>query len=91
MRLQFLLPLLTSHMLFFSGKTTIAKRMGLLFHSLGVLGTDKVRVASLDDMVGQFLGQTAPKVKKLFEESVGGVLFIDEGSLNHIRVAYHWK
>jgi len=52
--------------------------MGLLFHSLGILATSEVEVASAQDLVAQYVGQTAPKVSALFKKSVGKVLFIDE-------------
>jgi len=52
--------------------------MGSLFHSLGVLSTAEVKVASAQDLVAGYVGQTALKVTALFKESVGKVLFIDE-------------
>jgi hypothetical protein len=60
------------------GKTTIAKRMGGLFHSLGVLGSPDVVVTSAADLQAPFVGQTAGKVQDVFRSAVGKVLFIDE-------------
>ncbi len=69
---------LLSLLLCSSGKTTIAKRMGGLFHSLGVLGSPEVVVTSAADLQAPFVGQTAGKVQDVFRSAVGKVLFIDE-------------
>ena len=61
-----------------TGKTTVANNLGRIYKSLGLLSTGKVIEASRADLVGEFIGQTAPKVKKLLEKAKGGVLLIDE-------------
>lgn len=61
-----------------TGKTDVAKVIGEIFSKLGVLGTGKFRKATRSDLVAGFLGQTAAKTRRVVEESLGGVLFIDE-------------
>ncbi|CAK9210253.1 unnamed protein product [Sphagnum troendelagicum] len=61
-----------------TGKTTVARRMGKLFHSLGILASDDVIEASASDLVGQYVGQTGPKTIGKLQEALGKVLFIDE-------------
>jgi probable Rubsico expression protein CbbX len=61
-----------------TGKTTVALRMAELLHRLGYLGTPNLVHAMRDDLVGEYIGQTAPKTKKLLDRAKGGVLFIDE-------------
>jgi AAA+ superfamily predicted ATPase len=61
-----------------TGKTTVARRMGKLFHSLGILASDDVVEASASDLVGQYVGQTGPKTIGKLQEALGKVLFIDE-------------
>jgi AAA+ superfamily predicted ATPase len=60
------------------GKTEIAKIYGQLFVRLGILKTDKFIEIKRTDLVGEYLGQTAPKTKELLESAMGGVLFLDE-------------
>ncbi|MGH3166523.1 MAG: AAA family ATPase [Trebonia sp.] len=61
-----------------TGKTTVALQMAQLLHRLGYVDTPNVVHAMRDDLVGQYIGQTAPKTKKVLEKAMGGVLFIDE-------------
>jgi probable Rubsico expression protein CbbX len=61
-----------------TGKTTVALRMAQLLHRLGYLETPTLVHAMRDDLVGEYIGQTAPKTKKVLERAMGGVLFIDE-------------
>ena len=60
------------------GKTTVAKILARIYLKLGVLKSNKFIVAKRKDLVGEFLGQTAPKTTKVLQSAVGGVLFIDE-------------
>ena len=61
-----------------TGKTTMALRMADLLHRLGYLETGQLVHAMRDDLVGEFVGHTAPKTKRVLERAMGGVLFIDE-------------
>jgi probable Rubsico expression protein CbbX len=61
-----------------TGKSTVASRMSELLQNLGYLSRGHLVVASRDDLVAQFVGQTAPKTKDVLEKSMGGVLLIDE-------------
>ncbi|MGQ0841350.1 right-handed parallel beta-helix repeat-containing protein [Actinokineospora sp.] len=72
-----------SHHLIFAGapgtgKTTVARTYGQLLKALGVLTRGQFREVSRRDLVGQYIGHTAEKTAVVFEESKGGVLFIDE-------------
>ena len=60
------------------GKTEIAKLYAQLFVRLGILKTDKFIEIKRNDLVGEYLGQTAPKTRELLESAMGGVLFLDE-------------
>ena len=61
-----------------TGKTTVALRMAELLHRLGYLENGQLVHAMRDDLVAEFVGQTAPKTKRVLERAMGGVLFIDE-------------
>ena len=61
-----------------TGKTTVALKMADLLHRLGYLEKNRVVHAMRDDLVGEYIGHTAPKTKQVLSHAMGGVLFIDE-------------
>jgi SpoVK/Ycf46/Vps4 family AAA+-type ATPase len=61
-----------------TGKTTVARKLGALFQTMGLLPGSKVVEVDRSKLVASYVGQTAPQVNKVCDDAMGGILFIDE-------------
>src|SRR6185369_777412 len=66
-----------------TGKTTVALRIASILHRLGFVRRGQVISVTRDELVGQYIGHTAPKTKEILKKAMGGVLFIDEAYYLH--------
>ncbi|KAH7247094.1 hypothetical protein MRS44_014903 [Fusarium solani] len=61
-----------------TGKTTAARKMGKVYYDMGFLASTEVIECSATDLIGEYVGQTGPKVQQLLDKALGRILFIDE-------------
>lgn len=61
-----------------TGKTTVAQMLGKIYHKMGLLSKGTVTEVGRAELIGKYIGQTAPKVKETIDKARGGILFIDE-------------
>jgi SpoVK/Ycf46/Vps4 family AAA+-type ATPase len=61
-----------------TGKTTVVSMLGAIYKKMGLLSKGHLREVDRADLVGEYIGQTAPRVRKMIDEARGGILFIDE-------------
>jgi probable Rubsico expression protein CbbX len=66
-----------------TGKTTVALRIASILHRIGFVRRGQVVSVTRDELVGQYIGHTAPKTKEILKKAMGGVLFIDEAYYLH--------
>jgi stage V sporulation protein K len=75
-------PTITHHLVFLgppgTGKTQVARIVGKIYRAMGIVSNGHVVESARKDLVGQYLGQTAPKTAKMVRKAKGGILFIDE-------------